>query len=383
MNQKILFISIGCLLFFAGAFSQQGQSGNVVFSGTTDAKFDGNKVYIYNGITKLKDSAIVKDGKFTITVPFTEPTMQMFYSEYELRVRRGFRPFGIFVTQPSKITIKANMERFAFSLVSGSKEQDLYDKFQAAESRAYKIVADEIDKKYGKEFVAKPDTADARYAAYKKDLSNVLDKYASDRISRIESFITNHPGSLASLYLFFANLTSIEQKKKEELYIVLKPDYLQTYFGKRIAANVEAGKANAIGKQATDFTLPNVSGAPVSLSSFKGKYVLIDFWASWCSPCRDENPNLLKAYTKYRDKNFEIIGVSIDTDKRSWTEAVEKDKTIWVHVSDLKGMDSEVSTLYGITAVPQNLLLDPNGKIIAKNIHKEELNKKLEELFHY
>ncbi len=139
----------------------------------------------------------------------------------------------------------------------------------------------------------------------------------------------------------------------------------------------------ALGATAPEFAEADTAGKVISLSSFRGKYVLIDFWASWCGPCRRENPNVVKAYNTYKGKNFTILGVSLDRPnaKDKWLAAIHKDGLTWNHVSDLKFWDSKAAGLYAVRGIPQNFLLDPNGKIIGKNLRGEDLQNKLAELF--
>ncbi|MBW8685818.1 TlpA family protein disulfide reductase [Chitinophaga sp. B61] len=135
-----------------------------------------------------------------------------------------------------------------------------------------------------------------------------------------------------------------------------------------------------VGQTPPDFTLPDLSGKSVSLSSFKGKYVLVDFWASWCKPCRMENPTVVEAYNKFKNKNFTVVGVSLDKSKNAWAKAVADDGLTWTHVSDLKFWDSQVVPLYGISSIPSNMLLDPQGKVLAVGLRGPALEAKLQEV---
>jgi peroxiredoxin len=142
----------------------------------------------------------------------------------------------------------------------------------------------------------------------------------------------------------------------------------------------EVAAGPAIGTMAPDVTLTSADGKEVSISSFKGKYVLVDFWASWCGPCRRENPNVVKAYNNFKGKNFTILGISLDDDRSKWLAAIEKDQLTWTHISDLKGWESMAARTYGVQSIPANFLLGPDGKIIARDLRAEELQAKLEEV---
>ncbi|MFD2999021.1 redoxin domain-containing protein [Pontibacter toksunensis] len=201
--------------------------------------------------------------------------------------------------------------------------------------------------------------------------------------NQVKNFIAQHPSSVVAAF----GTASLVDPNNDFAFA----DSMSTLFNQNIPNSkyttllnerLKPFRSTAIGQTAPDISLPTPDGGSKSLSSLRGKYVLIDFWASWCGPCRQENPNVVRMYNEYKNKGegFEIFGVSLDQSREKWLQAIEKDKLTWPHVSDLQGWQSSAASLYNVTAIPQTVLVDPQGKIIAKGLRGPELEQKLASL---
>jgi peroxiredoxin len=215
----------------------------------------------------------------------------------------------------------------------------------------------------------------------KTDEYKVLIDEMNEKVYR--QYVVENSASPIALYILkqYAGY-DIDVPKIEAMFENLSASMQKSPSGVLFKEQIEIAKRTMVGAYAMEFTQNDTLGNPISLSSFKGKYVLVDFWASWCGPCRAENPNLVKAFHAYKDKGFTILGVSLDQPgkQQAWLDAIHKDGLTWTQVSDLNYFNNAVAKQYGIVAIPQNFLLDKTGKIIAKNIRGDELDQKLREI---
>lgn len=224
------------------------------------------------------------------------------------------------------------------------------------------------------------------FIAYQKSLSEwkkQKNNSVAEKDQIITQFIKDHPKSPVNIFaiqnLALDGTFSLNAAEAQPLLELLSPELKASKTGKSLSNDIAIALSTSSGAIAPNFTQKDTSNVPVTLSSLRGKYVLIDFWASWCKPCRAENPELVKTFNEFKDKNFTIISVSLDSNGKSWKKAIVKDQLTWTHVSDLQFWKNEVALLYGVKTVPQNFLIDPSGKIIASGLKASELKVRLTE----
>ncbi|HWV68065.1 TlpA disulfide reductase family protein [Chitinophaga sp.] len=307
------------------------------------------------------DTVPVKDGHFTWTGNVTEPQ--------KIYIGTSTRYLELFV-ENTAIKLDGNIDSTDQIRITGSASQDAYEAFK----KSISDITSQEDALYPK-FQEVKDNDSAKAA-----LENSLEALRKQRHDRAKAYIKAHPESPVSVNMVADMAVMGEYAPVDSLYRVLTPEAQQTGAGVRLAKRLAVLKKSALGQPMIDFTQNDVDGKPVRLSDFKGKYVLLDFWASWCGPCRAENPNVLKAYNKFKDKNFTVLGVSLDDKADKWKEAIKQDGMPWMEVSDLKGWRNEVAQEYGIQGIPFSFLIDPQGVIIAKDLRGAALHTKLAEI---
>ncbi|WP_256002563.1 TlpA disulfide reductase family protein [Pedobacter deserti] len=321
----------------------------------------------------VKDSAVLRKGKFSLTGT-TLYANKAYLSLLPLQkdtVRRNSQgDYQEFYLEKGKYKVVGN-DSVSTASITGTQAQADFNEYNAKTKVLFAQFQD-ITERFTRVYYAKvKDTV-----AIKTIQAEARPVHAKIE-ALVDSFIFSHPDSYVTLDLISANKTAvIDPVTFEPYYKILSPRVLASSAGKKLTAKYDKAKQIALGKT-VDFTQPDAEGKEFKLSSLRGKYVLVDFWASWCVPCRAENPHLLKAYNELKDKNFEIVGVSLDETKAAWLNAVKHDGMPWIQVSDLKGFKTDIAVKYGISAIPQNFLINPEGVIVAKNLRGADVNKQI------
>jgi peroxiredoxin len=371
--KKLLFL----LALSVNAFSSKAQK--VTITGSTQFSELVQMVYLSfrAGDEYVTDSVKPVKNAFQFSEKVAEPTLASLrfrFAKQEAGERARVEGTQLFLEPGNiKISIKDSVR---FAKVTGSASQKLFEDLNKL-LKPYNEKSIALNEKY-RQFSKEKNEEEL------KKVMKEFDQLYDDKNEKVfHKYLMEHPESSIALYVLnqYAGY-DIDPNKVEPLFESLPAATRNLPSAITFKERIETAKKTAIGAYAMNFIQNDTLGKPVSLSDFKGKYVLIDFWASWCGPCRAENPNVVKAFNEYKDKKFTVLGISLDQPgkQQAWLDAIHKDGLTWTHISDLKFWDNAVAKQYGIRAIPQNLLLDPVGKIIAKNIRGEELEKKLEEV---
>jgi peroxiredoxin len=325
---------------------------------------DGNLTLyrVYDEDSTITSTAPLKDGKFRIEI-----------EDSEARLATLAFPDGMtalqFFTEPGVIKIEGTKEDAANATISGTATNQLHDEF--------KKLNKDMEVKYNELMQVGAQAQESGDEKRMDSIASVFMNLEKESNQRNVEFAKKNPGSILSAYIGLMASGSSSDLDFEGLYAGLSEPVKASFFGQKLKSIADASAKTKIGAAAPDFEGLTPEGQILKLSSLKGKHVLIDFWASWCGPCRQENPNVVKAYTTYNPKGFEILGVSLDQEKGKWLDAITQDQLAWPQVSDLKGWKSTIAGLYGVQGIPQNFLLDKEGKIIAKGLRGQALEEKL------
>jgi len=360
---------LAILVFVMAVYSCQSAKDEYSIKGSV-AGVETGKVYLQklvDGQPQSVDTAELVGGKFTFKGKMEMPDIRF------LRLNDQDY-FAQFFLDNANITVTANKDSLRNTKITGSPTQDVF-----------KIYITEMEK-LNKEVMA---LQEKYQSAMSMNNTDAAEKAKIDYQAMIDNnkvytknFVKEHSNSVVSPYITLFQLANqIDGAELDSIASKFAPELSKSEYVIKINEIVQEQKKTAIGVVAPDFTMNDPEGKPIQLSSLKGKVVLVDFWASWCGPCRQENPNVVKLYQQYHSKGFEILGVSLDKTKEDWLKAIKDDNLTWIHVSDLQFWQNAAARLYGVNAIPQSFLLDKDGKIIGKGLRGEQLAKKMMELF--
>jgi peroxiredoxin len=319
------------------------------------------------GKTVSIDSAVSRKGTFTMKGGAVD------YPQIIQLVAGNTRKRTSFYLENSEMNIKGSLDSLFKADITGSKTQDEY--------KGYFNSIKPLGDSYSRFVIRYQSASQSGDAASSAKLEKQLDSIQTEMTTLQKNFVKTNPHSYVSPSILLSLSVEIEADEIESMVNGLDTSIAALPPIKSLKERVAVMKSVAVGQKAPDFTLSDVNGNPVALSSKIGsKLLLIDFWASWCNPCRQENPNVVKVFSEFHKKGFDVIGVSLDQKKEPWVKAIADDKLSWTHVSDLQYWNNSAAKLYAVNSIPANFLLDETGKIIGKNLRGEALYKKVTEI---
>ncbi|ERJ60023.1 hypothetical protein M472_14760 [Sphingobacterium paucimobilis HER1398] len=355
--------------------ASQAQQRDFVIQGKFSESIIPKKVYMQyasGGATRVDSTSLV-NGSFTFKGKVDDPVPARIFLDYS---QKGFgdmenrKDVRVVYLEPLTIRVEAT-DSLKRAKVLGSKLNDDFKKYMAMSDSLNEVVMDL--RRVG-----------AKDATIRANFRSHMSKLEANNVTAFKKYVSDNPTSFFSIdALTYLVNNRVNPAEVEALFEGISADLRSSTAGMQMKRTLHFDKLTGVGNPILDFTQNDVNNKAVSTKDYRGKYLLIDFWASWCGPCRAENPALVKAYEAYRDNGFEILGVSLDdANKRdAWIKAIADDKLTWTQVSDLKGWKNEASALYGIRSIPSNFLIDPDGKIIARNLRGMQVQEKLKEIF--
>lgn len=362
--KKIALIFCAVVGLMACNSNPDGYTINGVFSGEIE---EGTQIFLRktdstNQLVEV-DTTTIKGGKYTFTGTSDSPEVHFIFIDQI----QGNVPF---VLENGKISIKAQKDSLFFAKLGGTPQNDIFASFlKETRERGQKgqSIAQDIQK-------ASAERNQDKLGALRDEYFE-LQKEAKDFEA---NFIKNNPNALISAFLIDRALTgkALPESEIQEMYDALTPEIKETSIGKSLKGKLDKTKNTSVGSKAPNFSAPTPEGKELALNDVMGKVTIVDFWAAWCRPCREENPNVVRIYNEYHDKGLNIIGVSLDRKAEDWKKAILDDGLTWNHVSNVKYFD-EIAQLYNVNAIPATFILDENGVIVAKDLRGDALEQKV------